>query len=129
VLRAVVGAGVTHVDTSDFYGPAVVNELIKDALHPYPADLHIVTKVGARRDEKGGWIHAQEPADLKAQVRENLQHLGLEALDVVNLRAGGQSGTYRHRPGHVTRLPAESGLSLSCGGGARTGSGCWWRPW
>jgi aryl-alcohol dehydrogenase-like predicted oxidoreductase len=92
VLRAVVEAGVTHIDTSDFYGPAVVNELIKDALHPYPANLHIVTKVGARRDEKGGWIHAYEPADLKVQVRENLQHLRLEALDVVNLRAGSIQG-------------------------------------
>ena len=92
VLRAVVEAGVTHIDTSDFYGPAVVNELIKEALHPYPAELHIVTKVGARRDEAGGWIHADEPAELKVQVQENLEHLGLEALDVVNLRSGSIEG-------------------------------------
>jgi pyridoxine 4-dehydrogenase len=92
VLRAVVEAGVTHIDTSDFYGPAVVNELIKEALHPYPAELHIVTKVGARRDEAGGWIHANEPAELKVQVQENLEHLGLEALDVVNLRSGSIEG-------------------------------------
>ncbi|MET8610116.1 oxidoreductase [Streptomyces misionensis] len=86
VLRAAVDAGLTHIDTSDFYGPAVVNELIKEALHPYPADLHIVTKVGARRDDKGAWTPSLDPADLKAQVHENLQHLGLETLDVVNLR-------------------------------------------
>jgi pyridoxine 4-dehydrogenase len=92
VLRAAVEAGVTHIDTSDFYGPAVVNELIKEALYPYPANLHIVTKVGARRDDKGGWLHAYEPADLKVQVRENLGRLGLEAIDVVNLRAGSIEG-------------------------------------
>ena len=88
VLREAVRLGVTHIDTSDFYGPFVVNELIKEALHPYPADLHIVTKVGARRDATGNWIPSLEPADLKAQVQENLQHLGLDALDVVNLRVG-----------------------------------------
>ncbi|MFF3208739.1 oxidoreductase [Streptomyces sp. NPDC002962] len=86
VLRAAVDAGLTHIDTSDFYGPAVVNELIKEALHPYPDDLHIVTKVGARRDDKGAWIPSLAPADLKAQVHDNLRHLGLETLDVVNLR-------------------------------------------
>jgi aryl-alcohol dehydrogenase-like predicted oxidoreductase len=86
VLRKAVERGLTHIDTSDFYGPAVVNELIKEALHPYPADLHIVTKVGARRDDRGGWIPSLAPADLKDQVHENLQHLGLETLDVVNLR-------------------------------------------
>ncbi|SEG94984.1 Predicted oxidoreductase [Actinacidiphila yanglinensis] len=83
---AAVEAGITHIDTSDFYGPAVVNELIKEALHPYPEGLHIVTKVGGRRDDTGGWVPAHDPKDLKAQVRENLQHLGLETLDVVNLR-------------------------------------------
>jgi aryl-alcohol dehydrogenase-like predicted oxidoreductase len=86
VLRKAVERGLTHIDTSDFYGPAVVNELIKEALHPNPADLHIVTKVGARRDDRGGWIPSLAPADLKDQVHENLQHLGLETLDVVNLR-------------------------------------------
>ncbi|MCA2224195.1 oxidoreductase [Nonomuraea aurantiaca] len=86
VLREAVEQGITHIDTSDFYGPFVVNEIIKEALHPYPADLHIVTKVGARRGADGSWNHALEPEDLKAQVHENLQRLGLDALDVVNLR-------------------------------------------
>jgi len=86
VLRAAVDLGITHIDTSDFYGPFVVNEIIKEALHPYPNDLRIVTKVGARRGDDGSWKPSVEPADLKAQVRENLQHLGLDALDVVNLR-------------------------------------------
>jgi len=86
VLREAVEAGITHIDTSDFYGPAVVNELIKEALHPYPEELHIVTKVGGRRDDTGRWIPAHDPRDLKDQVHENLQHLGLETMDVVNLR-------------------------------------------
>src|SRR6266498_2899338 len=86
VLREAVELGITHIDTADYYGLAVVNELIKEALHPYPADLHIVTKVGARRGEDGSWKVALEPDDLKAQVHENLQHLGLEVVDVVNLR-------------------------------------------
>ncbi len=86
VLREAVDLGVTHIDTADFYGPAVVNELIREALHPYPAALRIVTKVGARRTGDGGWRPSLEPGDLRAQVRENLQHLGLDTLDVVNLR-------------------------------------------
>ncbi len=86
VLREAVEAGVTHIDTSDFYGPVVVNELIREALHPYPADLCIVTKVGARRGDDGSWRSSLEPEDLKAQVRENLAHLGVDALDAVNLR-------------------------------------------
>lgn len=86
VLREAVDLGITHIDTSDFYGPFVVNELIREALHPYPADLHIVTKVGARRGPDGSWRPSYEPADLRAQVLENLDHLGLEVLDVVNLR-------------------------------------------
>ncbi|MFD7432986.1 oxidoreductase [Streptomyces sp. NPDC059861] len=88
VLRAAVEAGVTHLDTADFYGPAVVNELIKEALHPYPAGLHIVTKVGARRGPGASWIMSRDPDDLKKQVHENLEHLGLDVLDVVNLRLG-----------------------------------------
>ncbi|KOV55583.1 oxidoreductase [Streptomyces sp. AS58] len=88
VLREAVASGVTHIDTADFYGPVVVNELIRQALHPYPADLRIVTKVGARRDTDGGWIQSLDPADLKEQVRENLRHLGVDTLDVVNLRVG-----------------------------------------
>ncbi|MER7048582.1 oxidoreductase [Streptomyces jumonjinensis] len=86
VLREAVGLGITHIDTSDYYGPTVVNEIIREALHPYPADLHIVTKVGARRGDDGDWIPSLEPAELTAQVHGNLQHLGLDVLDVVNLR-------------------------------------------
>ena len=86
VLREAVENGVTHIDTSDFYGPVVVNELIREALYPYPADLRIVTKVGARRGADGSWRPSLDPADLKAQVRENLAHLGVDALNVVNLR-------------------------------------------
>jgi aryl-alcohol dehydrogenase-like predicted oxidoreductase len=86
LLRKAVELGITHIDTSDFYGPAVVNELIKQALYPYPADLHIVTKVGARRGPDGSWRPSLAPEDLQAQVRENLEHLALDTLDVVNLR-------------------------------------------
>lgn len=89
VLRAVVELGITHIDTSDYYGPFVTNEIIKEALHPYPESLHIVTKVGARRDAEGGWPHARSPEELRRAVHENLDHLGLDALDVVNLRLGG----------------------------------------
>jgi aryl-alcohol dehydrogenase-like predicted oxidoreductase len=88
VLRAAVDLGIRHIDTADFYGPHVTNELIREALAPYPGDLHIVTKVGARRDSRGGWLHARTPAELRAQVHDNLRHLGLSALDVVNLRTG-----------------------------------------
>jgi aryl-alcohol dehydrogenase-like predicted oxidoreductase len=89
VLRAAVELGVRHIDTADFYGPHVTNQLIREALAPYPQDLHIVTKVGARRDEQGGWPHARTPAELRAQVHDNLRNLGLDVLDVVNLRVGG----------------------------------------
>lgn len=98
VLRAAVDRGINHIDTADFYGPSVTNELIREALSPYPDDLHIVTKVGARRDEKGGWPPARTPADLKAQVHENLEHLGLDVLDVVNMRVGGQDAP---QPGSI----------------------------
>jgi aryl-alcohol dehydrogenase-like predicted oxidoreductase len=89
VLREVVTLGITHIDTADFYGPHVTNEIIREALAPYPDDLHIVTKVGARRDETGGWPHARTPDELRAQVHDNLGRLDLEAIDVVNLRVGG----------------------------------------
>ncbi|MFG3009925.1 oxidoreductase [Streptomyces cinerochromogenes] len=88
VLRAAVEAGITHIDTADFYGPVVVNEIIREALHPYPEDLHLVTKVGARRGADGSWIVSRHPEDLKAQVYDNLRSLGADALDVVNLRLG-----------------------------------------
>ncbi|HEX9065233.1 MAG TPA: aldo/keto reductase family oxidoreductase [Streptosporangiaceae bacterium] len=89
VLRAAVDLGINHIDTADFYGPHVTNEIIREALYPYPDGLHIVTKVGARRDENGGWPHARTPAELREAVHDNLRRLGLEALDVVNLRVGG----------------------------------------
>ncbi len=89
VLREVVELGVTHIDTSDFYGPHITNQLIKEALHPYPEQLRIVTKVGARRDEKGNWPRALAPEELRQAVHDNLTNLGLSALDVVNLRVGG----------------------------------------
>ncbi len=94
VLREAVGRGITHIDTADFYGPVVVNELIKEALHPYPADLRIVTKVGARRGPDGSWHPSLEPASLRTQVQDNLEHLGLDTLDVVNLRLSAE-GTGR----------------------------------
>jgi aryl-alcohol dehydrogenase-like predicted oxidoreductase len=92
VLREAVSVGITHIDTSDFYGPHVTNQIIKEALHPYPENLTIVTKVGARRDEQGGWPHARTPDELRQAVRENLENLGLDAIDVVNLRMGGLEG-------------------------------------
>lgn len=88
VLRAVVERGVRHIDTADFYGPFVVNELIRDALAPYPDDLRIVTKVGATRGGDGSWIHNRTGEAVVAQVHGNLERLGVEALDVVNLRMG-----------------------------------------
>ena len=89
VLREVVDLGITHIDTSDYYGPYVTNEIIKEALHPYPDGLHIVTKVGALRDAEGGWPPARSPEQLRQAVHDNLDRLGLDALDVVNLRVGG----------------------------------------
>ncbi|MGH8271416.1 MAG: aldo/keto reductase family oxidoreductase [Gammaproteobacteria bacterium] len=89
VLRKVVASGINHIDTSDYYGPYITNQIIKEALHPYPDELHIVTKVGALRDAEGGWPHARSPEQLRRAVHDNLRHLGLDALDVVNLRVGG----------------------------------------
>ncbi|HEX5192835.1 MAG TPA: oxidoreductase [Solirubrobacteraceae bacterium] len=86
VLRRAVQLGVDHIDTSQFYGPDVVNELIREALYPYPEHLKLVTKVGARRDEAGGWLPAQSPAELRAGVEENLRTLRLQRIDLVNLR-------------------------------------------
>lgn len=89
VLREAVKLGITHIDTSDFYGPHVTNQIIKEALHPYPDSLHIVTKVGSLRDAEGGWPQALAPEQLRRAVFDNLDHLGLDTLDVVNLRVGG----------------------------------------
>jgi len=86
VLREAVACGVNHIDTSDFYGPHVTNELIREALHPYPHDLVIVTKIGARRGTDGSWIPALSPEDLTQAVHDNLRNLGLGVLDVVNFR-------------------------------------------
>jgi pyridoxine 4-dehydrogenase len=92
VLREAVEAGVNHIDTSDFYGPHVTNQIIKQALHPYPDGLVIVTKVGARRPEDKSWVHALSQQELIDAVNDNLRNLGLDALDVVNLRVGGVMG-------------------------------------
>jgi pyridoxine 4-dehydrogenase len=92
VLREAVASGVNHIDTSDFYGPHITNQLIKQALHPYPADLVIVTKVGARRGTDGSWPHARSRQEIIDAVHDNLRNLALDALDVVNLRLGGFSG-------------------------------------
>jgi pyridoxine 4-dehydrogenase len=89
VLRTVVELGITHIDTAEFYGPHVTNELIREALAPYPEEVHIVTKVGSVRDAEGKWVPTRQPDDLVAQVHENLRTLGLEQLDVVNIRMGG----------------------------------------
>jgi pyridoxine 4-dehydrogenase len=89
VLREAVASGVDHIDTSDFYGPHVTNQIIKQALHPYPDDLVIVTKVGARRGSDGSWPHARKRQEIVDAVHDNLRNLGVEALDVVNLRLGG----------------------------------------
>ncbi|WP_194205944.1 aldo/keto reductase family oxidoreductase [Superficieibacter sp. 1612_C1] len=86
VLRAALAAGVNHIDTSDFYGPHVTNQLIRDTLSPYPDDLVIVTKIGARRDDKANWLPAFSAQELRQAVEDNLTHLGLQQLDVVNLR-------------------------------------------
>ncbi|HEX3397064.1 MAG TPA: aldo/keto reductase family oxidoreductase [Steroidobacteraceae bacterium] len=87
VLRQAVASGVDHIDTSDYYGPHVTNQLIREALHPYPDDLTIVTKIGARRGKDGSWNPAFAPDDLRSAVHDNLRHLKVDALDVVNLRA------------------------------------------
>ncbi len=92
VLREAVAAGVNHIDTSDFYGPHVTNQIIKQALHPYPEGLIIVTKVGARRPADKSWTHALSRQELIDAVHDNLRNLGLDALDVVNLRVGGIMG-------------------------------------
>lgn len=92
VLREVIELGITHIDTADAYGPRVTNELIREALHPYPKSLRVVTKVGATRDQQGGWPPAREPEDLRRAVNENLETLGIEVLDVANLRLGNAQG-------------------------------------
>jgi pyridoxine 4-dehydrogenase len=87
VLKEAIATGVNHIDTSDFYGPHITNQIIKEALHPYPADLLIVTKVGAKRGNDGSWMPAQSPEELTRAVQDNLRNLRLDALDVVNVRS------------------------------------------
>ncbi|MET3509888.1 oxidoreductase [Plantibacter flavus] len=92
VLREAAGVGITHIDTAETYGPRVVNELIREALHPYPAELLIATKAGGRRDAQGGWPAARKPDELKAQIDDNLETLGVDVLDLVHLRLGDANG-------------------------------------
>src|SRR5450755_1514066 len=86
VLRRAIELGVDHIDTSQYYGPNVVNDLIRDTLYPYPDNLKLVTKVGARRDEKGAWLPALSPQELRAGVEDNLRSLRVERMDLVHLR-------------------------------------------
>jgi pyridoxine 4-dehydrogenase len=99
VLRKAVAAGVNHIDTSDFYGPHITNQIIREALHPYPDDLVIVTKVSARRGADGSWLPAMSPPELTAAVHDNLRNLGLDVLEVVNFRSM-----------HGTEEPAEGSI-------------------
>lgn len=97
VLRAAVAGGITHVDTAETYGPRVVNELIREALHPYADSLVIATKAGGRRDENGGWPSARKPDELRAQIDDNLETLGVDTLDLVHLRLGDADGPVQER--------------------------------
>ncbi|MFH8706254.1 aldo/keto reductase family oxidoreductase [Streptomyces rubrogriseus] len=108
VLREAADLGITHIDTAGAYGPRVTNRLIREALRPGPASAHIVTKVGAVRDQQGGWPPARRPEDLRRAVRENLEDLGLDSLDVVNLRLGDAQGP---RPGSLAE-PFETLVGL-----------------
>jgi aryl-alcohol dehydrogenase-like predicted oxidoreductase len=92
VLREASALGITHIDTADAYGPRITNDLIREALHPYSGSMHIATKVGATRDEKGGWPPAREPDQLRRAIDNNLTTLGLDRLDLVNLRLGNAEG-------------------------------------
>src|SRR3954451_15295540 len=117
VLRRAVELGVDHIDTSQYYGPDVVNDLIREALHPYPAGLKLVTKVGGRRDEAGGWLPAQSPAELRAGVEANLRSLRVERMDLVNLRlldadGGGAGIPEPEQLGELEDLRQEGKLDL-----------------
>jgi aryl-alcohol dehydrogenase-like predicted oxidoreductase len=130
VLREAVAAGINHIDTSDFYGPHVTNQIIKKALHPYPDGLVIVTKVGARRLEDKSWVHALSRQELIDGVHDNLRNLGLDALQVVNLRVGAVMGPSEgsieepltvlaelKRQGLIRHLGSEQHQSRAVGGG------------
>jgi len=111
VLREAVALGVNHIDTSDFYGPHITNQLIRDALHPYPDDLVIVTKIGARRGEGGAWIPALSPDDLTRAVHDNLRNLRLDVLDVVNFRSMHGVETDSHGPAEGSIEPQLTALA------------------
>jgi aryl-alcohol dehydrogenase-like predicted oxidoreductase len=117
VLRRAIELGVDHIDTSQYYGPDVVNDLIRESLHPYPEDLRLVTKVGARRDEAGAWLPAQSPAELRAGVEANLRSLRVERMDLVNLRlldadGGGAGIPAPEQLGELEDLRQEGKLDL-----------------
>jgi aryl-alcohol dehydrogenase-like predicted oxidoreductase len=116
VLRRAVELGVDHIDTSQYYGPDVVNDLIREALHPYPEGLRLATKVGALRDAEGGWLPAQRPAELRAAVEENLRSLQVERMDLVNLRLlpgdGAPEVPLAEQLGALEDLRAEGKLAL-----------------
>ena len=110
VLRAAIGSGVNHIDTSDYYGPHVTNQIIREALHPYPDDLVLVTKLGARRDDKGAWIAEFSQSFLVSSVEDNLRNLGLEAMDIANLRLEGPDTEVRAPMEVMARLVAQGKL-------------------
>ena len=116
VLRRAVELGVDHLDTSQYYGPDVVNDLIREALHPYPEGLRIATKVGGRRDDKGAWLPAQRPEELRAGVEDNLRSLRVERMDLVNLRlmdeGAGPEVDLAEQLGALADLRAEGKLDL-----------------
>jgi len=116
VLLRAIELGVDHIDTSQYYGPDTVNDLIRDTLHPYPDDLKLVTKVGARRDDQGAWLPALEPHELRAGVEANLRSLGVERMDLVNLRLldpqGGPDVPLPEQLGELQDLRTEGKLDL-----------------
>lgn len=116
VLRRAIALGVDHIDTSQYYGPDVVNDLIRETLHPYPPDLRLVTKVGARRDDGGRWLPAQHPEELRAAVHDNLRALRLERMDLVNLRrldhGGGATVPMADQLGALEELRGEGKIEL-----------------
>ena len=115
VLRRAVELGVNHIDTAQYYGPDVANDLIREALHPYPADLALVSKVGAGRDSSGGWFPRQKPAELRAGVEENLRSLGVDQLAAVNLRRldrpGGDDPAFEDQLAEMVALRAEGKIA------------------
>jgi pyridoxine 4-dehydrogenase len=115
VLRRAIELGVDHIDTAQYYGPDVVNDLIRESLHPYPENLKLVTKVGGRRDDQGGWLPAQTPAELRAGVEDNLRSLRVERMDLVNLRlmsADGSGDVLAEQLGTLEDMRREGKLDL-----------------